>query len=71
MNVKELRELLATFPDDLEVLYCCCSDYDRMEPEEIKVVEAVDQGGYWMRSHHTMSEDNQSRMKKYLLFPGN
>lgn len=71
MNVKELRHALEQYPDDMEVLYSCCSDYERMEADDIGVVKAVDQNGYWMRSHPTMSADNKAREKEYLLFPGN
>lgn len=71
MNVKELRERLEQFPDDLEVLYRCCSDYERLNAEDLEITQAVDQGHYWMRAHHTMSDENKARMKDYLLFPGN
>jgi hypothetical protein len=71
MNVKELRELLATFPQDLEVLYECYSDYDRLEGHEIKVGKAVDQGGYQMRPHYSMSAENKAKLQDFLIFPGN
>jgi len=71
MNVGELRKALEQYPDDLEILYEFCSDYERLEAGDLKTVEAVDQNGYWMRAHSTMSADNQARKKTYLLFPGN
>jgi hypothetical protein len=71
MNVRELKELLAQYPEDLEVLYCLCSDYTRMEPTDIGVVKAVDQGGYHMRPHYSMSAENKAKLADYLLFPGN
>lgn len=71
MNVRELKQALEQYPDDMEVLYCLHSDFERMEADDISTVEAVDQNGYWMRTHRTMSADNQARKKTYLLFPGN
>lgn len=71
MNVKELKTLLDKYPDDMEVLYSWFSDYERMDADDIGIVIAVDQGGYWMRSHPTMSDDNKARQRAYLLFPGN
>lgn len=72
MNVKELREKLAEYPDDMEILYRYCSDYERLDADELQVVEAVCKpNGYWMRSHETMSAENKANAKTYLLFPGN
>jgi len=71
VNVKELKEILAQYPDDMEILYRLYSDYEMLNADDISVVEAVDQNGYWMRTHPTMSADNQSRKSTYLLFPGN
>lgn len=71
MNVIELREYLTQFPDDMEILYRMCSDYERLDAEDLKVVGAVDQNGYWMQEHPTMSDENKAKMKSYLLFPGN
>lgn len=71
MNVADLKKLLEQYPDDMELLFRCCSDYERMEEADIGPVTAVDQGGYWMRSHATMSAENKSKEKTYLLFPGN
>ena len=71
MNVKQLIELLSKYPDDLEVLTCMYSDYHPLEEYSIYLVNAVDQGGYVMRSHDTMSEDNKKREKQYLYFEGN
>ena len=35
MLVKELIELLQTFPQDARVIRKCCSDFDDVEPEQI------------------------------------
>lgn len=71
MNVKELKALLEKYPDDMEVLYCLHSDYERLEADDICTRGAVDQNGYFMRSNHRMSLDNKAREKTYLIFPGN
>lgn len=72
MNVGELKKLLEQYPDNMEVLYCCHSDYARMEVDDVYPVEAVMKSGDWaMRSHPTMSEENKAQAKTYLLFPGN
>lgn len=71
MNVGDLKKLLEQYPDGMEILYCLHSDYECMEVDDILPVEAVDQNGYWMRAHPTMSEANKSRCRTYLLFPGN
>lgn len=72
MNVAELRAKLAEYPDDMEILYCYRSDYERLEADALTVVEAVEKtNGYWMRSHPTMSVENKANAKSYLLFPGN
>ena len=71
MNVKELKELLAEHPDDLEILFQCFSDYSRMCAEDIEVVKAVDKGEWLMRGHPTMSQENKDKEKAYLLLPGN
>jgi hypothetical protein len=71
MNVGDLKKLLEQYPDDMEILYCCCSDYEILKWDDIKKISSVDQGGYWMRSHATMSAENKSKEKTCLLFPGN
>lgn len=71
MNVKELKEMLEKYPDDMEVLTSRCSDYEVVEKDEWSVVEAVPQSGYVMRGHSTMSNENKLKMKKYLFLNGN
>lgn len=72
MNVADLKNILEKYPEDMEILYRCCSDYERMEADDIKTVSAVEKtNGYWMRSHETMSAENKGKEKSYLLFPGN
>jgi len=71
MNVRELREILDKYPDEMEVLNERCSDYDIISPDEWKIVKAVPKGGYVMRPHKTMSEENKAKEKEYLLLVGN
>ena len=71
LTVKALKAILGAYPDDTEILYEKFSDYQHLEANEIIFIKAVDQGGYVMRSHKTMSQDNKDREKTYLLFPGN
>lgn len=71
MNVGELKKLLEQYPDDMEILYCCYSDYALMDADEVATVQAVMKDGWAMRSHRTMSVENKLQEKTYLLFPGN
>ncbi len=71
MNVKEFRELLAKYPDEMPVLNMRCSDYDSVVPEDISVVNAVPQSYGYMRSHPTMSDENKSKAVDCLLIAGN
>lgn len=73
MTVKDLKAILEKHPDDMEIVGVMYSDYHPFEKDEISVVTAViDINGEWiMRSHPTMSAENKSREKEYLLFEGN
>lgn len=71
MNKLELVEFLKDYPDDMPVIFQQYSDYSHMEADMIGVVTAVDKGGYIMRFHKTMSEENKRGAKVYLCFPGN
>lgn len=71
MNIKELKEVLAKYPDDMEVLYCLHSDYEMMQVADIREVKGVWKGAYTMRSHPTMSAENKANENTYVLFPGN
>jgi hypothetical protein len=71
MKVKELKAMLDNEDDEMEVIHGMYSDYQIIVPEDWSVIEAVDQGGYVMKAHRTMSEDNRSRMKTYLALAGN
>lgn len=72
MNVHQLIKKLHQYPLDMEVLYCMCSDYERLNAEDLTTVKGVERpNGYVMRSHATMSAENKAQEKTFLLFPGN
>jgi hypothetical protein len=67
MIVKELREALKNFPEDLAVIVKVCSDYGEVDTIDFEIVKAVDKGYYIMRSHPTMALEWQEKEKEYLL----
>ena len=72
MTVKELKEMLNKYPDDMLVANARCSDYQVISEDEWSVEKCVDNGGNWlMRSHETMSKENQLKEKEYLCLEGN
>ena len=64
MNKKELVELLSQYPDDMEVIIDCHSDYSIVCT--IEIIKAVKQDCYVMSSHPTMSEENRSKEKEFI-----
>lgn len=57
MKVKELIELLASVPQDAEVIYRYCSDYSVLNAQDIKIQRSSDalfQGSFVV--HHNMPE---------------
>lgn len=73
MTVGELKKMLEKYPDDMGVLVDRMSDYDDVEEDQFSVVKAVrnESGGWVMRSHATMSENNKAMEKEYLHLWGN
>jgi hypothetical protein len=71
ITVAQLIAHLQTLPQDMQVIYTCCSDYSALEIEDISIVKAVDKDFYVMRPHRTMSKENVSKLDQYVLFPGN
>jgi hypothetical protein len=71
MNVKQLRDFLATLPDDMEVLNGRYSDYCIVKPDEVYVIKAVPKAEWVMRSHPTMSAENKAAEREYLYIEGN
>lgn len=50
MTVRELIELLQTFPQDALVICTFCSDYDKIDPDDITLMEPKD--GEGLINHH-------------------
>jgi hypothetical protein len=69
MNVKDLKNLLEQYPEDMLIAYAIHSEYALMEPKDISVVKmqpARPDG--WI---HTYPRDKTSKTIDYLTFPGN
>lgn len=72
MNVKDLKEMLKEYPDDMEIITDRCSDYSIVKIDEWSIVKGVQKNTDWvMRSHPTMSEENKALEKSYLHLEGN
>jgi len=71
MNVKELKEMLDKYPDDMEVIHEMYSDYMDISVDDWAVIKAVMKNGYVMRNHPTMSDENKAKEKEYLRLIGN
>lgn len=70
MKVIDLKRMLDTYPDDMEILTTRYSDYDLIEESNWSVVKAVPKMDYIMRSHPTMSDENKANEKEYLYLVG-
>lgn len=79
MTVAELVTHLQTLPQDLKVIYRCCSDYDDLEADEIDVVLAEDKK---IVKHHNLinthrdyrSWEHKTMVPEFVsvvVFPGN
>lgn len=74
MNVKELREYLTQFPDEMEVIITRYSDYELLAPDGcISVRKGLEVGGTaWItRWHPSMDALKQAMARDYLLIHGN
>lgn len=71
MTVKEMKEMLDCFPDDMEILHERYSDYEDLEDKHFYVEKGVRKDLWVMRSHSTMSDENKSLEKEYLVIEGN
>ncbi len=71
MNVGQLKKMLEQYPDDMEILNGRYSDYAIISENEWEVVQGVENDGWVMRSHPTMSEENKQKEKSYLYLKGN
>lgn len=75
MTTAELRELLLKLDPggQMEVIRTRCSDYGYMEPDEVSVVQAIKRPSaqYLMRTHRSMSPDEQAAAREFVHFDGN
>ena len=71
MNVCEMREMLAKYPDNMELIVDRFSDYTNILENEWSVVKAVPTEYGFMRSHETMSDENKKNEHEYLHLEGN
>lgn len=73
MTVRELRQVLENFPQNMQVAYSCCSDYVRMTPDEIVVGNVITQLGRDTLLHHhsTYIPRQGEEVAQFVLFPGN
>lgn len=67
MTVKELIEFLLTQPQELPVVYRCCSEYDTLEAHQITIESlCLPRPDGWVANARPDKEQMQ-----YLAFPGN
>lgn len=78
LTVKELREYLAQFPDDMKVLETRCSDLGPMDLDSWGPIEGVEQvsGPHGWVQHlwegdYRINGQDVSRVKQYLHYSGN
>ena len=71
LNVGQLKKLLESLPNDMEIVNDRHSDYSIVKIDEISIVKGVEHDGWVMRSHPTMSEENKRKEKQYLRIQGN
>lgn len=74
MKVKDLIAKLQTFDPELEVICQRYSDYVLVEDDDpflLQQVKAVPQGGYIMRNHTTLPEEERLKLRDYVCFSGN
>lgn len=72
MTVAELKKMLADYPDDMEVIHTCHSDYEIIDKDDWSVIKGVPNPGGWiMRSHPTMEDYHKEREREYLHLIGN
>lgn len=71
MNVGELRKMLEQYPDEMEIITSWYSGdvtiSEIISEDEWLVVSGVEKDGWVMHSHPTMSKEDKSREKRYLL----
>ena len=67
MTVSELISFLQTQPQNLTVIYQCCSEWNTLEAEQIKIeTHCEPRPDGWIQ--HSRKD---KRTRGYLVFPGN
>jgi len=67
MTIKELREFLLAFPQDIQVAYVCCSEQCLLDTNDIKILDGCEaRADGWIQDARP-----DKPPKQYLLFPGN
>lgn len=76
ITTRQLRDLLEKLDPsgEMEVVYRRYSNYEFLDPGDIRLAEGVDRGegaAYIMDSHESMPAEDKVKARKYVLFPGN
>ena len=73
LTVKELREHLKQFPDNMPCFYSYCSAWTPLTAGEITKAQVIEKGGFVdiVSSRRRYNDPNDPRIKDALLFPGN
>ena len=74
MTVKELRDYLGQFPDDMQVLETRCSDLGPMDLNDWGTIQGIEQVSGklgWVQRVHQLTDENRAKVKTYLHFEGN
>jgi hypothetical protein len=73
MKVSELIELLSEHDPDLKVIFELYSDYCELSPNDIRVVEGVEnENRDWIERYYARQYSVEpDGLKKFLAFPGN
>ena len=71
MNIGELKKMIDKYPDDMKIVNGRCSDYGLVSVDEWEIIKGVENEGWVMRSHPTMSEENKKKEKEFLFLSGN
>jgi hypothetical protein len=64
MKVAELKKILDSFPEDMDVCVDMHSDF--VPVDSCNVIKVVDNTSWYMRTHHSMSEANKARERDVL-----
>lgn len=68
MTIKELKELLAKYPDTMRIAQPMHSEWTEISADEIKPLALFNNGGYLSRAYRT---EDQPKAQTWLAFPGN